>query len=47
MANAVMQAGRTNGTRGENYDYAFKVRNITLGHSSFHTKNSLPINFEL
>jgi len=25
MANAVMQTGRSNGTRGENYDYAFKV----------------------
>ena len=28
MANAVMQTGRSNGTRGENYDYAFKVSYI-------------------
>lgn len=25
MANAVMHTGRSNGGRGENYDYAFKV----------------------
>ena len=28
MANAVMQTGRSNGTRGDNYDYAFKVSSV-------------------